>query len=421
MRKVLQEVVLNENELGTRLTLAIPFAHLMTYYETKLLRQVISTEFSLVFTLAIPFSSQSTILQVYHAIQIPMPDSHSSKASVWDIETEYIGVTLNGHEAALLSNHDLAQCIGLSAFSICYSGFAMEKSKDSCLSTLFFKDSIEALQACTVRPVLLPLREKAKNVGKGRWLITSASPDFLLTKTDMDSSSTTRKVVRKQGCRVCLVTLPCGSELEGPNVHLRSDLATCASQEPKRVNITLPAPLATLFSKLPPIAVMSHILDEDTAKFRLLEKVQIQLAQIPDYKRRDLTEVEKIAKPIISEKTRFNPQFSSKFNDTVQWSTYLIFAIVSFCVSMGAHILFSYIMHKYQQVHRRFPFRLTLPGRQIKNKPVAVIPKDDWEYLQHNLDHPILKKAHLICAREDVTFKNPTAISMPNLPANTAT
>ena len=97
---------MSEHNVRTKLTLGIPLAYLMTYYETKLLQPVTSSEFGLVFTMPLPFASQSTIWHVYHAIQVPTPDPDTSKASVRDIKIEYIGITYNEHEAALLSQHD---------------------------------------------------------------------------------------------------------------------------------------------------------------------------------------------------------------------------------------------------------------------------------------------------------------------------
>ena len=67
-----------------------------------------------------------------------MPDKDNAKASAWDIETDYLAVPLQGQESAVLTAHDFSQCIGSTAYSICYSGFAMEKSQDLCLSTLYF-------------------------------------------------------------------------------------------------------------------------------------------------------------------------------------------------------------------------------------------------------------------------------------------
>ena len=77
---ILQEVVLNENEQGSRLNITIPMTSFMTYYETKLLRQVVSSDFGLIFTMAILFSSQATVLKVYHAVQVPMPDHYHSQS-----------------------------------------------------------------------------------------------------------------------------------------------------------------------------------------------------------------------------------------------------------------------------------------------------------------------------------------------------
>ena len=90
----LREVVLQDSEAGSRLTLATPIGNLMTYYETKLLRQKVPSGFGLNFTLAVPISSQATVLPLYHAIKIPMPDKDNAKAAVWAIETDYSAVLL---------------------------------------------------------------------------------------------------------------------------------------------------------------------------------------------------------------------------------------------------------------------------------------------------------------------------------------
>ena len=46
---------------------------------------------------------------------------------------------------------------------------------------------------------------------------------------------------------------------------------------------------------------MPHMLNGNTAKTQLLEQLHLQLAQIPDYKRRVEAELQKIADPLISE------------------------------------------------------------------------------------------------------------------------
>ena len=91
----LLEVVLQVSEAGSRPTLATPIGNLMTCYETKFLRQKFSPDFGLNFTpISVPISSQATVLPIYHAINIPMPDKDNAKAAVWAIETDYLAVRL---------------------------------------------------------------------------------------------------------------------------------------------------------------------------------------------------------------------------------------------------------------------------------------------------------------------------------------
>ena len=193
----------------------------------------------------------------------------------------------------------------------------MEKSKDSCLSTLFFKVSLAALQSCTVSYILLSMREKAKNVGDGNWLITSANHNYLLTQTDQIQTTREVTTTRKKSCRVCIVTLPCGTELQGPNIHLRSDLTTCASKSSQVIDVKVPTPLNYFFSKLLPLNDLPRVISEETAKVELLEQVQVELAQLLDFKRRDLEELDNIAAPIISRMATFHTQLSSRIDATV--------------------------------------------------------------------------------------------------------
>ena len=80
-------------------------------------------------------------------------------------KTEYIAVTENQNEAALLAAYDLEECIESKSYSICFWSFPMEKSKDSCLATLLFNDSLSALEVCRIRNVQLPLKDPWVMVG----------------------------------------------------------------------------------------------------------------------------------------------------------------------------------------------------------------------------------------------------------------
>ena len=98
----------------------IPIESLMSYTDTKLVSRVVSTDFGLLFTLLVPFSSESTVRDVFHAIIVLMPPDDSLTATVWEIETEYIAVTMSGHEAHLLTCSDLNECIGSKSYSFVF-------------------------------------------------------------------------------------------------------------------------------------------------------------------------------------------------------------------------------------------------------------------------------------------------------------
>ena len=426
LQDVLHQVLLQATPAHHQSSFSIPIENLMSYYETKLVSQVVSTDFGLLFTLLIPFSSESTVLDLFHAIPIPMPPDDSLTATVWEIETEYIAVAKSGHEAALLTRFDLNECIGSKSYSICFSSFPMEKAMDSCLATLFYKDVLAALEVCQIKTITLPLEEKAQYLGIGRWLILSASPSFLFTESN-SLSSPPMSVNHRPGCQVCIIVLQCGQELQGPNIHLRSDWSTCVDAVPLQLDIQLPDPLAFLFNELPPTADLAQIPDIDTARVKLVSEVQTKLLEVPQHKRRQLDVLAEVAKPIAANMKTLPPPLAAKFHDTVSWTPYICFGALVFIVSTVLHFLMTYLFHKTLHVHRRFPFRLNIADRTIEAQPILIVSPDDFDYLQTHLDHPIHKKG-IVLTRNDLppcqltqpptaplfTVSDPTSSIYPN-------
>ena len=89
-----------------------------------------------------------------------MPAKQSTKAAVLVLETPYIAMTETKSEAALVTEFNSQECLGSKLYSICFSSFPMEKSKDSCLTTLLFKDTLSALEVCSIKSIQLPMKEK---------------------------------------------------------------------------------------------------------------------------------------------------------------------------------------------------------------------------------------------------------------------
>ena len=394
MQNILREVVLQWSGAGSCFTLAIPIWNLKTYYETKLLRQVVLSKFGLVFTLEIPFFSKTTLLKVHHAIENPMLDKYNAKDSVWDIETDFLAVRLQGQESALLTAHELSHFIVSTAYWFCYSGFAMEKSEDSCLSSLYFEKLLAALQSCNVKLFYLPMKDKAANVGQDNWPITSEWSNYIISETDIDPNTGAITTTHRQGCDVCIVSLPCGSEVYGPNIHIRSELEACATQPQRVLDVLILAPLNYLFPKVPPLHDLPWVASEEFAELELRENVEMELAQLPEYKRRNLEEIDKIATLIISRMATIHSQLPSWFEATVEWRTYFTCAVFFlFCLLfMLSCPIFSQSIKK---IHLCFPFRLTHVSHEIKTFPVTAVTPGDYECLRSHTDHPLHRKKFL--------------------------
>ena len=73
LEEILEAVVIYQTKANKRLSLAIPTNQLLTYYETKILRNVDVVEDGMFFTLAIPFVTGATALNLFGAIPVPMP------------------------------------------------------------------------------------------------------------------------------------------------------------------------------------------------------------------------------------------------------------------------------------------------------------------------------------------------------------
>ena len=109
--EILTMVHLQQNGLQDRLSLAVPIQDILSYYETKLVTQVEAIESGLILTLAIPMASKSTVMNLLHAIPIPMPDGDTGKALVWRLEAKYMAVSDDG-ELAFIDDKELENCIG---------------------------------------------------------------------------------------------------------------------------------------------------------------------------------------------------------------------------------------------------------------------------------------------------------------------
>ena len=165
--KILEEVIIEQGQADDRLTLAIPPKEILAYYKTNFLTDVITMEEGLLMTLSIPLASKQTSLKVYKATPIPMPEPELTLAMKWKTETQFLAISEDNLETALLTDYDLANCIGSAFYQICQRSIATERGHGSCLATLFFKGSLESIQKFESEVIELPATENQKTLALG--------------------------------------------------------------------------------------------------------------------------------------------------------------------------------------------------------------------------------------------------------------
>ena len=333
LEKVLEKIASQQVKSTDRLTLAIPPAQILTYYETKLLTSVSVEEYGMLFRLAIPFASGSTALNLYRAITIPMPTNDSDGyASQYETEADYLAVAESTRRIALLSQHKIDLCIGSSSFSVCTNGFALETAEDTCLGALLLGNQFAALQNCNINTVKLPVKEKAKNLGNGKWLIISATEQFDMYLSEMrDTNPLNRK--RLDCCKACVIELECGTKIETRFMEIRADMVSCRNDSVMRVDVNLLEPLGYLFSKIPYLNEMPHIATESQARQQIIEKVQLKMTKNSDYYRKSFDRLNELTTPIVEDLKIIRSSLSSKFTESSTWKMTIYFGLISFVIS----------------------------------------------------------------------------------------
>ena len=286
------------------LTLALPLDDILRYYETPLAQRAETTEDGLLLTIAIPLTSREMIMEIFEGIPLPMPSGDNHTATVWVPETQYLAVSTDRKENALLSPRHLDNCVGPNDAAVCQHGFATTRNRDSCLATSFFHTPEAAMSTCRINTVDLPRVEQAQSLGYGRWLITRHTADFnfhLLTTQSGGPKESTNLV---PGCCACVLTLACGMEHMSDNLYLKADASSCNATGTQRLDLHLSAPLADLFSYIP-VENSSTLQQAIEARTRIFKEEQAQLP-LPQESMRPLSKsrIQELLKPLVSTATQ---------------------------------------------------------------------------------------------------------------------
>ena len=386
LEKVLTIVQNIQNKARDRLTLAIPFQETLSYYESQLLQDIVALPEGLLITMSIPLASRQTVLTTYEAIPLPMPQHDDDMAMIWDTHADFLAVSEDGRETASVSRQQLDQCIGSSRYSICQQGFATEGSGSSCLSLLFFGNLVQAMKVCDLIPYQLPIIERAINLKFGIWLILSAEADFELRESA--SNDTAHLSTRTYpGCRICIYTLPCGHQLRGPNIFIRSDLQSCSRVPSIKIHVDIPDPLQNVLSVLPSIEELPSFSTKSSANLAFLRSLKKELKYIPQTSLQDREALQKLAEPIVMQMTSLKNPFKRELSHVTSFTSTIVIGIASFIISMLLHLLFMYIFHRCNNLHKFMPFKHVYKDkdnvkRTIPLKPVLSVPTHHMDILR---------------------------------------
>ena len=308
-----------------------------------------------------------------------MPQVDDVEALQWEVEADYLAVSENGRETALISRALMDLCIGSSRYSICHEGLATEGVQSSCLSLLFFGNLVQAMKVCDVRPVTLPIKERAVNLKYGIWLITAASADYTLTESFMNSSTPIGSS-SFPGCRICVVTLACGKQISGPNIRIRSDLHSFSKIPATIMNVDLPIPLSHVLTALPSIDELPMYATKSQVKIALLKSIKDDTKYMSPALTKDDDTLHQIAKPVALKVTHLKNMYTEKFNSFANFRTTVIMGIVSFIISMALHILFTFLSFRYAPLRRLLSLTHFDKTTQKKTKlrPLLTVPDEDF-------------------------------------------
>ena len=254
---VLNSVYKSQINAPDRLSLAIPTNELHSYYDSKLLREVATIPEGLLLTLAIPLASSQTAFQIYKAVTVPMPQPDPKEGIQWSVEGQYFAISEDSMESTVLTKEQFDNCLGSSTYRICHQTMEAHLSQSSCLATLFFHSAVTALTVCKTEKVLLPSPEKARNLGYGIWLLTSASDSFTLREYSLNQKNAP-KCREHPRCNICILTLDCGTQLISKHIKIRPDLNTCDKIKATRIKVSLPDSLQSMLSELPDLEELPY-------------------------------------------------------------------------------------------------------------------------------------------------------------------
>ena len=216
---------------------------------------------------------------------------------------------------------------------------------------------------------------KTRNLGNGKWLITSASSNFKMYISQIINHYPLKRTPLL-GCQVCIIELQCETKLETTFLEIRADMFSCQNTTLQKLDIKLTDPLKHLLSKVPAIDNLPHFATIAQARQQFIEEIQIQTSEIPDHQRLSLNNLDEITQPILMNMQSIRPSIKNRFTQSGTWKMSVIIGTISFIISTILHALINYVCQKYSRRYSKMQ-KFVVGSFGIHPRQLLVVTEDE--------------------------------------------
>ena len=211
---------------------------------------------------------------------------------------------------------------------------------------------------------------------------------------------------RLPGCTTCVIELQCGTKIETRFMELRADMFSCRNDTAVRIDVNLTDPLQLLCKKSS-LNEMPHISTLTQAREQVIEKVQLELASLPDYHRKSCDRLDELTEPIIGDMKTIRPSLRNRFTSSSTWKITIAIGVTSF-ISHVLQLLLCYLTNKYGRQYNML--KILAGGTIIQPRRVLVISDMQFNFLKLQgtdfFEKTVLNEKDL---REETLLTNTTA------------
>jgi len=175
--------------------------------------------------MVIPLKSLALSFDRYQAFQIPA--AYNGKLHYWKTESKYLAVSRDRLTYMTLDESEFEACQG--DFCNIQKPIYMVRNADECLLALYQNDEVYATELCEVYTRKFPMRPKAENIYRNKWIILTRRPmtinvicnrdmgNAMTNSTELEINSATYVITLQKNCEVeseFFHILPSSSETE---------------------------------------------------------------------------------------------------------------------------------------------------------------------------------------------------------------